>query len=159
MLSERAVSLLLTLIPEGSTVLELGTGEGTARLAESFKVYSVENNPEWWIGESELLEVPLASMFIEGFPECVEWYDPDVLRSKIEPLNYRAIVVDGPASTRRRMGFWKYFDLFNQDVPIIFDDIHRTYDYKSALFVAKIKNASRFEIHDFDRTKQFGLVV
>ncbi|MEE3090119.1 MAG: hypothetical protein VX306_02515, partial [Candidatus Thermoplasmatota archaeon] len=40
------------LVPQGSTVLELGSGDGTAALVERYTVYSVEDE-EAWVGHCE----------------------------------------------------------------------------------------------------------
>ena len=59
--------------------------------------------------------------------EQTGWYDPDDLFPNL-PKEYDLILVDGPGGRWGRGGFYKHIDNFNTDVPMIFDDIHRTQD-------------------------------
>ena len=73
-------------LPKGSTILELGSGEGTAVLAKDYTVYSVEHNPEY-LGrhDTHYIHAPL----ING------WYDPEAVRAGL-PDHYDCLIVDGP---------------------------------------------------------------
>ena len=51
-------------------------------------------------------------------------YDVDVIKEKLID-KYDLILVDGPNGKFGRGGFLKHIDLFNTNVPIIFDDINR----------------------------------
>ena len=47
--SEAAVEFIKTILEEGKTILELGSGPGsTVGLGEIYNLYSVENQPEWF---------------------------------------------------------------------------------------------------------------
>ena len=47
-INENCVNLIKRLLPSGGTILEFGSGEGTTWLADAgYKMYSVENQPEW----------------------------------------------------------------------------------------------------------------
>ena len=163
MISPLASKKLLEVIPEGSTVLELGTGFGTKRLTEHFNVISIENDTQWHQGVSQLIEVPLVNItktksVAKRFPEFLEWYDPEILAQKLDGLEYDAIVVDGPATPDRRPGFYQYRELFKK-VPVLFDDVHRVYDIKNAMMWARYVDAKSFEVFDFTKKKQFALVL
>ena len=54
------------------------------------------------------------------------WYHPDDLFPNL-PKSYDLILIDGPGGSRwGRAGFLKHIDQFNTDVPLLFDDAHRT---------------------------------
>ena len=53
------------------------------------------------------------------------WFDHILLSEKIKDLKYDLILVDGPNGAIGRGGFLKYLNIFNTDLPIIFDDINR----------------------------------
>jgi len=163
MISPLASKKLLEVVPAGSTILELGTGFGTKRLTDHFNVISIENDIKWHQGVSELIEVPLAEItktrsVAKRFPEFVEWYDPEILAQKLEGLEYDAIVVDGPATPDRRPGFYQHRELFKK-VPVLFDDVNRVYDIKTATMWARYVDARSFEVFDFTVNKQFALVL
>ena len=143
--------------------MELGTGFGTKRLTEHFNVISIENDIQWHQGVSQLIEVPLVNItktksVAKRFPEFLEWYDPEILAQNLEGLEYDAIVVDGPATPDRRPGFYQHRELFKK-VPVLFDDIHRVYDFKNAMMWARYVDAKSFEVFDLTEKKQFALVL
>lgn len=116
------------LITSGSTVLELGSGHGTGRLAERYNVISVEHD-EKFIGwhDSEYIHAPIEPFrkTCALFPKDVGWYSREVLRRELPKYSYDLILVDGPPNAIGRGGFYKWRELFNLNVPIIIDDIHR----------------------------------
>ena len=131
-------------LPDGKTILEFGSGDGTRELAKYYKMYSVENYKEWVDKyDSTYIYAPIkfyetgGSSFdgTEYFtaPEDIPgedtekqsgWFDPDIVKSNL-PKEYDLILVDGPNGQFGRAGFYKYLDWFNTDVPIIIDDINR----------------------------------
>lgn len=124
--------LTTKILPDpNATILELGSGDGSTPFLANYysKVYSVEEN-EKWVGKHDNVQyfhVPLKehkpiSHFIENKPI---WYSADVLRPLIANLSYDLILVDGPSSQACRAGMFKYWDLFKNDVPVIFDDFQR----------------------------------
>jgi hypothetical protein len=164
-ISKTVIEKLLEVIPEGSTVLELGTGFGTIPIAEKFKVISIENNPHWHQGVSELIEVPVVDQLnIPGsiskrFPLYKQWYDAELLRTKLAGKQYDAIIVDGPESPSRRPGFLFNRSIFDQTVPVIIDDFHRPYDMRTGIMYAQAIVASKFEIFGFDEDKPFARIL
>ena len=106
-------------LDNGLTILELGSGEGTRNLMESYIVHSIEHNGKWvgFVKGGNYIHAPIKQY------QRYRWYDID----KIKNLPaYDLILVDGPTGPIGRWGFYKNIDLFNTDVPIIIDDIHRT---------------------------------
>lgn len=115
------------LIPAGSTILELGSGHGTLRLASRFQMVSVEHDPAFvGLTPSRYIHAPITPFRkpCAVFPDDAGWYDRDVLRAEL-PERYDLILVDGPPNFIGRGGFYKYKELFHLDVPLILDDAHR----------------------------------
>jgi hypothetical protein len=111
-------------IPEGSTILEFGSGRGTIELTKYYTVYSVEQHSNW-VGladKSNYIYAPIKN----------GWYDTDILFSKL-PENYDLILVDGPRGTGNRSGLGSQWQNFNIDVPIIMDDTNRVNERNFAL--------------------------
>lgn len=101
-------------IPEGSIILELGSGYGTALLAHFYKMHSIEDSAEWVNRfDSSYIHAPIVN----------EWYDLSALIDL--PVEYDVLLIDGPAGTVRRCQFVYYLDLFRSDVVFIFDDVDR----------------------------------
>lgn len=112
----------------GSTVLELGSGTGTQRLAARFHMISVEHD-ERFVGRapSTYIHAPIVpfSKPCGVFTEDTGWYDRDILRRELPKHRYDLILVDGPPNYIGRGGFYKWRDLFDLSVPIVLDDAHR----------------------------------
>lgn len=133
-IQESCFNFIRKLLPEGSTILELGSGIGTHHLSKHYKMYSVENYPEWINKyDSTYIYAPI-KFYNEVYtaPELpgednnsqTGWYDYFLLKGNL-PEKYDMILVDGPNGTFGRGGFLKHIDLFNTNVPIIFDDVNR----------------------------------
>ena len=133
------LDFIRNILPEGKTILEFGSGLGSTWLGESYKMYSVENQPEWFD------RYPESTTYINcrtkqydniytvpsDAPDNKAWYHPDDLFPNL-PSKYDLILIDGPASIGHgcgRAGFLKHIDKFNTDVPMIFDDINRQEDF------------------------------
>jgi len=118
----------LKLVGPNSKILELGSGDGTHRLSKSFdSVVSIEHD-EKYITEYSI-HVPLAPYKDPHFTEASWWYDPVKLKKAL-PNDYDLIIVDGPKGNQGRAGFYTYLDLFKVDVPILFDDVYRMWDFR-----------------------------
>lgn len=104
---------------KGTTLLELGSGEGTHELSKRWEVYSVEHDLNY-VGLYDTNYI--YAKIVNG------WYDPTVLEVMLEGLNYDLLLIDGPPGHMRK-GILNYLDLFNPDVPWIFDDLQRDLDY------------------------------
>lgn len=133
-ISEDLFNLIRDILPEGKTILELGSGEGTAELVKHYKVYSVEHSKQW-LGKykTNYLYVPLEKFRKQCnvFPEDTSWYNREILQSKLSGITYDLILIDGPPrNAGGRGGFYKWMHFFNLDVPIVFDDYNRPWDQK-----------------------------
>ena len=166
--SNRILESFETFLPHGSTILELGTGAGTKELAEHYAVLSVENEPKYWTGHSKLLHVPLlpvtivARLFWKRFPreEVAPWYDPDILHAKLKGEKYDAIFIDGPAGTNARIAMWYWYDkLFDMSVPVIIDDLHRSWDMKVATRICHLKQQPVMYMRDMHVRRHHGVIL
>jgi len=115
MLPEKAFEWIFAHLPKRAKIVELGSGKGTERLSERFKMISIEDNPDW-IGKynSTYIHAPIK----DG------WYDRDYLEGKI-PQDYNLLIIDGPSGSIGRLGILNNLDLFNIKNQMLVDDIHR----------------------------------
>jgi len=133
-------------IPEGSVILELGSGYGTRELVKKYKVYSVEHNKEW-LGlepKSNYIYAPLK----DG------WYEREVLYNEI-PKKYDVLLIDGPPNGYRK-NIIKNYDLFEDVKCIIVDDTNRNDDMEIAKFIIEMKNCDYYEIES--ENKKFMVI-
>lgn len=103
--------------PLGSSILELGSGDGTTgNLCRGYKLYSVEHNPEW-VGRhlSNYIYAPI----VKG------WYSVSIRKSL--PELYDLLIVDGPPGKLRK-GIIRHFDMFRKDAIILVDDAERVWE-------------------------------
>lgn len=115
MLGPNILALIHETVPPGATILELGSGEGTGVLAQTYTMYSVEHDPAFLNKyDSHYIYAPIS----DG------WYCPDMLRGKL-PTRYDALIIDGPPGTIGRAGLLNHLDLFNWDCHIFIDDTNR----------------------------------
>jgi len=110
------------ILPEGSTILELGSGEVTDVLARDYTMYSVEHELEW-VGKynSTYLHVPLCEHKAIKNHLHTRWYSADILRPLLKGIKYDLLLVDGPPQTRS--GFFKYMGLFDSNAICHFRDV------------------------------------
>ena len=161
-IQESCFNLIKEILPEGKTILEMGSGFGTDALSKHYNMISVENQTEW-IGtyKSNYLEVPIkeyTTSYIEtkglfklksnaytapdlpgeDRPTQKGWYDYKILTKKLKGLKYDLILIDGPNGRIGRGGFLKHLDIFNTNVPMIFDDINREAERQMMIKVSEI---------------------
>jgi hypothetical protein len=110
-------------IPSRTNIIELGSGQASATLAKYWRVYSIEHDSRFigLVGSPNLkyIYAPIKN----------SWYDPEVIRQNL-PEAYSCIIIDGPPGVIGRYGFIENIDLWNLDVPIIVDDLHRKDEMK-----------------------------
>ncbi len=117
------------ILPEGSTILELGSGWATSELAKHYTMYSVEHDAAYVDKyDSTYIHAPLKRhKRVKNHPSDL-WYDADILREKLKGIQYDLLLIDGPPGTRS--GFIKYIDLFDTKAIWVFDDANRLCDRK-----------------------------
>jgi len=146
-------------LPEGYTILELGSGHGTAELVKLWNVYSIEDKKKW-LGKyhDQYIHAPLKwHKPIKKLPGEI-WYNANTLKYAL-PKNYDLLLIDGPCrEDASRSGFIKYKSLFNLNIPIIFDDVNRTQDWDVAVRLSGILRRP-ITIHNTHKTKYFGVIL
>lgn len=126
-ITEDLYEYIRKVLPDDSTILELGSGWGTGQLVKHYTVHSVEHSKEFWdIHHSNYIHVPLKQHKAIKNHSGDVWYDPKILKQALVGLKYDLLLIDGPPVTRA--GFVKYFDLFDPNVIMIFDDVNRKKD-------------------------------
>lgn len=117
-------------IPKGSTILELGSGNGTKELVKFYNVYSVEHDIEWvdLVPDSKYIHAPL----VDG------WYDVEILKTEL-PTNYDLLLIDGPIG-ENRVNIINNYEMFKTDIPIIIDDTNRENDKNMSIFLSEKLN-------------------
>lgn len=110
-------------IAEGTNILELGSGHGSAKLSEDYTVYSVEHDSKW-LGKFPGVNYIHAP--IKRFWKRKRWYS---VPFKELPEHYDLFLIDGPpGKVCRRSNLLHFFDKFDMDCPVIVDDIQRPDD-------------------------------
>jgi hypothetical protein len=134
---------------EGKTILELGSGWGTGQLMKHWNVWSVESKPEWFAKYNKVqsLYVPIK--------EKGGWYDVQTLKSVLEGKDYDLLLVDGPYNNRE--GLINNFHLFNQNVPVVFDDVNKEAGKR---IIREISNILKrpYSLQGYGRST-FGVIV
>ena len=148
-------------LPEGKTILELGSGKGTEELVKNWKVSSIEHDSKWVgvVPQTNYIHAPLTPHKALKRHEGTLWYDRRVLTEQIvkSNLQYDLILVDGPCPPGSRAGFFKYIDYFNTNVPLIFDDINRAKDWILLLSIQNKLGKTITVPHD-SHGKAFGVL-
>lgn len=105
---------IVEILPFNSTILELGSGSGTQILSKFYNMISIETDEKWLNRyNSNYLYVP--------FDEDYKWYNIKILKEKLRDLShYDLLLIDGPKGWRSKIV--NHIDLFNQNIPWIFDD-------------------------------------
>ena len=127
---------ICSLLPEGATVCELGSGNGTYWLSKKFNVISIEQNEEY-IGKfkSTYYYAPI----VKG------WFDTAKLPKEIV---CDLLLVDAPTRITRE-GIIHHFNIFKTNT-VIFDDVNRPKDMEIAMrFCAKYN--FKYEIKGTDK--------
>jgi hypothetical protein len=134
------------LSPE-ATVVELGSGEGTRRLVDSYaRVFSVEHD-EKFVGKygSTYIHAPI----VDG------WYDRTAIAYAL-PSRFDCVIVDGPPGNIGRQGVLRHLDLFGP-VPMLVDDVHRPAEREVILAIAQARQ-QRFSIHCLPDGRGFATI-
>ena len=84
------------------------------------------------------------------------WYDSKAIEAS-KPTHYSLILVDGPPQSIGRSGFFWNLRLFRKDVPIVFDDVHRSPEMQLCRRVAEALGRP-FTIHSAGHNRKFGVI-
>jgi hypothetical protein len=136
-----------SILPTGSTMVELGSGWTSGEFSKYYTVYSIEHNNRWiGVYNTNYIYAPIIN----------SWYDTTAVQ-KFLPQHYDLILVDGPTGNIGRGGFLTNLHLFKTDVPIIFDDIDRAAEYTLMCQVAEKLQREYTILPSSD--KKFGVIL
>jgi predicted O-methyltransferase YrrM len=157
-ISDQMFAYMKRVLPEGKTILELGSGEGTLQLLKHWEVISVEHDPEYVEKlTNRCIYAPLTEhKAIRNHSGVMKWYDRDILKPELEGLEYDLLLVDGPPNVYR-CGVVKYIDLFNTDAILVFDDLQRKED-KAIINSIAAKLKKPFVTYSHLGGKPFGVI-
>lgn len=144
---EKLYSYILDILPDGSTMLELGSGWASEELSKHYTVWSVEHDKEWLNKyDTNYIYAPIEK----------GWYSTEHLKKQL-PEQYSLLLVDGPPGSIGRGKFLDNIDLFKTNIPIIFDDINRPAEYELMDKVAQLlkRDPELFECGK----KRFGVLL
>lgn len=158
-ISEGLYEFIQSHLPVGSTILEFGSGHGSAFLAQHYDVHSVEHDKKWLDRYDTVNYIygPIKTHKPLGNVTGHRWYDWHLIYPDIAKVDYNLIIVDGPPATFGRAGFLKYIDHFPKKTPIIFDDVNRGIELKVATKVAA-RWKEPLTIYDIHTEKHFGVI-
>jgi hypothetical protein len=129
-------------IPDGSTIVELGSGRGTKELVKKYVVYSIEHDIEW-VGFEEKSNYIYAPL-VDG------WYDVSIVKNEL-PEKYDLLIVDGPIR-EDRINFIKNYGIFNTNIPIIIDDTNRIEDKEMSILLSDKLQREPIEIGNDEKS-------
>jgi hypothetical protein len=157
-IDENLFNFIREYLPNGKTILELGSGEGTAELVKYYSVISIEHDEEWLNKyHNRYIHAPLKPHKEIGKHEGKIWYNARVLERELPNLEYDLLLVDGPPISRA--GLVKYWDLFRHDVPVLFDDVNRFRDWRIICSIAARLDKPFTVYPSSDKEKQFGVIM
>tara|TARA_B100002052_G_C15792401_1_gene556987 strand:- start:178 stop:960 length:783 start_codon:yes stop_codon:yes gene_type:complete len=136
------------LAASNSTIVELGSGNGTNRLVSEYTVYSIEDDEKWvgYCEGSNYIHAPLINL--DDSEEPIRWYDPAILKKSL-PESYDLVLIDGPAGKKGRSGLLSNLDLFRTDVPFVIDDTLRDHECQVAREMAYLLNRPLYMFWNF----------
>jgi hypothetical protein len=135
------------LIGKVGAVVELGSGHGSARIAEHLPsglvFYSVEHDRRFigLVAQTTYIYAPI----VDG------WYARADLNQLPERDTIQALIVDGPPGEIGRAGLLRHLDLFPARVPMIIDDVHRPDELALAREIGRRRNQEPKIHHCADR--------
>jgi len=111
-------------IPEGSIILEFGSGQGSIALSSRFQLISVEHDENWLdISAGKYIHAKIVENPISSIYGQIGWYDSKNLVNL--PLFADVIIVDGPPGNIGRIGLLHHLDLIPSSNYWIIDDTDR----------------------------------
>lgn len=171
-ISDAMMDRIFKLVPDGGTILELGSGYSTYVYDQcGYKVITVEHNPVFLnkVPNATYIYAPI-ELYSATYPqlnsikkrihEHTGWYNRAALRAGLCNRTYDCIVVDGPPRDYGRSGFYANLELFRcNEIPIILDDLHRLDDLFVAECVAQKLGRDLLITNNGEGKKPFGIVL
>ena len=107
-LSESTREMIRSRIPSGGTILEFGSGEGTALLSKDFRVTAIEHDADYVeIGDFRTIHAPIVHNATSESLGEFGWYNADIIKQEIDK-RYDLIIIDGPPGSIGRSGILEH---------------------------------------------------
>jgi hypothetical protein len=124
MLPLEAFEWIFQTIPEGSMILEFGSGDGSQRLADRYQLWSVEHDNSWLNQTtSNYVHAPIVSNPVSDKHNEQGWYNRSLFENV--PAQVSLIIVDGPPGIIGRNGLVHYLSELPKTEWILVDDTDR----------------------------------
>jgi len=146
MLPEEAFSWIEKTLPNGSTILEFGSGHGSVRLSKNYSVTSIEHDPDWInVAPVNYIHATIIENDFSTEVGEIGWYDISAIEKKI-PSKIDLVIIDGPPGHIGRTGFLSFVENLSNSNWMLFDDVDRTSELALSDKVANImgKKATHF---------------
>lgn len=148
-LPQEAHEFLLAHVPSSAIVLELGSGEGTARLVRAFRQVVTVEHDEAYLGKVE------GAHYIHA-PIVDRWYDPAAIEAGLAGVTPDCVIVDGPPGAIGRAGILRHPHLFGR-APLLIDDVHRETEGRLTALLAA-ERGQMFSVHCLRNGRGFATV-
>ena len=108
----------------GQKILEFGSGEGTRRLTENFKVFSIEHDSVWAERAPSICHhIPIQENPTSDSHGEKGWYEIEKVLDVIND-DFALIIIDGPPGTIGRNGILQIIEKLPRTNYLV-DDVHR----------------------------------
>ena len=137
-LSESTREMIRSRIPSGGTILEFGSGKGTALLSKDFRVTAIEHDADYVeIGDFRTIHAPIVHNATSESLGEFGWYNADIIKQEIDK-RYDLIIIDGPPGSIGRSGILEHPYLLQKSGAILVDDVQRIPEHNLALELASL---------------------
>lgn len=110
-------SWIISHLPKGSTILELGSGKASAELNRYYELYSVEHADHFMnMYDTNYIYAPSP----DTPPNENSWYDTEIIKSNMP--KYDLFLIDGPDHSLRK-NILKHAHIFDWSKPVVIDDV------------------------------------
>ena len=171
-ISDAMMDYIFKLVPDGGTILELGSGYSTYVFDQcGYKVITVEQDQKYLnkVPNATYIYAPI-ELYSASYPQLnsikkrindhTGWYNRKAIIEGLAGRSYDCIVVDGPPRDFGRSGFYANLEFFNCNaVPVFFDDLHRLDDLFVAECVAQKLGRDLLITNNGEGKKPFGIVL
>tara|TARA_B100001094_G_scaffold305029_1_gene334494 strand:- start:1958 stop:2473 length:516 start_codon:yes stop_codon:yes gene_type:complete len=123
-------------LPEGSLILEFGSGHGSVELSKNYELISVEHDEKWLgLSQGQYIHAEIVSNQTSSKYSEKGWYNQEKLHEL--PAEVDAIIIDGPPGQIGRIGILEFLPMLPKTQFIIVDDTDRIAEKKLLNELAK----------------------
>ena len=141
MLPDEVMDWIYATLPENSTILEFGSGEGTVELSSRYEMISVEHDQNWLaLSGGNYIHASIVQNSISTKFNQKGWYDAEKLKNL--PSFVDAVIIDGPPGNIGRIGILAHLELLPAFTYCIVDDTDREPEF---MLLEKLTSVLDFE--------------